>query len=1072
MALGKKNTMTPETFQELVNYLGRIEAYKRELAIASPETLVELDGSIKNTFPDVSRDLAGVPRRLIASYEQWFGPLHIVHSAPGPEILETKADLELHLRLAGFWSFATEVERLFPNVLASGEERWEEVEAFTASLHRSVCREPPPGKPGVTPVVARGRPVVTIIGAGVTGLTAAQELAERGFRVQVIEKRHASSLCVFAEDLGVAGSTVTEPVTPPVAPLDVAVGGMARTQPAGVLIQSPLFGKVAWSQRRALSLDLRHRNVIGVIYGRIQSSITSTTFEDELKNHLLNHPLAQIPGPKANVISRDLRLRVFTMSSHHAPGRWHELKKRITATSFKPKLQAGYRNVEVELVTDEPPPLTPSEIQAFNLQLPQEYELGALIQITLDDLCTLPGEHGYRFFPSFYRHLFDTMQRTPLYNEQGAETGRTAFDNLIPTHSQVFAGSDQTVAFTRAQPRTIEAFRRELKRMLETLGFDRRDVVRFALRMLRYITSCKKRRESYEDVTWWNFITRTDPVGLADLANPELPYSEAFKFHLRAAPQALVAMDATTCDARTQGSILVQLMLDQFLDRGERTDSTLNGPTSDAWLEPWRRHLEMLGVYFYCAELKGLEVNGADIAPVFSPKIPLLCPRAVTIDDQASPDDPDYAYRPDPDYIVLATDLNTAREVSWEDGSGGTKNLVGNVEPKPKPESVPRALGTFASATRLRTFSGVQFYFSQEFQIARGHVYLPETEWGVSLISQLQFWQYRNRYRRRGVRGIVSVDIGDFDRPSQYLDKAAKQCTPEELAAEAWRQIADPLQKGLQIGYLQPPTPLCFHVDADLFDDNGKLTPPNFLVNLAGDWHNRPGPEPWDPLHPAKVTDKFTGPHIWQADHGGYQVHYNRLVYAGTYLRTFTRMTTMEAANESARHAVNAILDHASATNWINQRKVQRLTAELQKLPSGSLEWPDRIAEIQNLLTTPSITGEYCKIWDPERHELEDLEFFKRVDELLVEAGRQHMFDILGVEELFERATADVDPLKALLIALGDTAKADWSLSTTELVQALGDNLPKAALKFVQTLLAQSDSNLAKTVAGALAKIC
>ncbi len=35
----------------------------------------------------------------------------------------------------------------------------------------------------------------------------------------------------------------------------------------------------------------------------------------------------------------------------------------------------------------------------------------------------LPGEHGFRFFPGFYRHLDDTMEETPY-------RGRAVKDNL------------------------------------------------------------------------------------------------------------------------------------------------------------------------------------------------------------------------------------------------------------------------------------------------------------------------------------------------------------------------------------------------------------------------------------------------------------------------------------------------------------------------------------------------------------------------------------------------------------------------------------------------------------------
>src|SRR5690242_2139355 len=37
----------------------------------------------------------------------------------------------------------------------------------------------------------------------------------------------------------------------------------------------------------------------------------------------------------------------------------------------------------------------------------------------------LPGEHGFRFFPGFYKHLPDTMSRIPYGDD-------TVFDNLVP----------------------------------------------------------------------------------------------------------------------------------------------------------------------------------------------------------------------------------------------------------------------------------------------------------------------------------------------------------------------------------------------------------------------------------------------------------------------------------------------------------------------------------------------------------------------------------------------------------------------------------------------------------------
>src|SRR6516225_4549613 len=39
----------------------------------------------------------------------------------------------------------------------------------------------------------------------------------------------------------------------------------------------------------------------------------------------------------------------------------------------------------------------------------------------------LPGEHGFRFFPGFYKHVIETMRRIPSFD------GRQVADHLVPT---------------------------------------------------------------------------------------------------------------------------------------------------------------------------------------------------------------------------------------------------------------------------------------------------------------------------------------------------------------------------------------------------------------------------------------------------------------------------------------------------------------------------------------------------------------------------------------------------------------------------------------------------------------
>src|SRR5262245_57313866 len=44
----------------------------------------------------------------------------------------------------------------------------------------------------------------------------------------------------------------------------------------------------------------------------------------------------------------------------------------------------------------------------------------------------LPGEHGFRFFPGFYKHVTDTMKRIPY------KKGHSCFDNLIAPKTSRF----------------------------------------------------------------------------------------------------------------------------------------------------------------------------------------------------------------------------------------------------------------------------------------------------------------------------------------------------------------------------------------------------------------------------------------------------------------------------------------------------------------------------------------------------------------------------------------------------------------------------------------------------------
>jgi len=144
-----------------------------------------------------------------------------------------------------------------------------------------------------------------------------------------------------------------------------------------------------------------------------------------------------------------------------------------------------------------------------------------------------------------------------------------------------------------------------------------------------------------------------------------------------------------------------------------------------------------------------------------------------------------------------------------------------------------------------------------------------------------------------------------------------------------------------------------------------------YLVPIVGDWPNRPGSDPWNPTGNSWATvpseDLWLADleqrNVWQARHGGFQVHNNSLVFAGTWTKTFTRMTSMEAACESGRHAVNAILDHYI---WVE-------SAGADRRDETALDWRSPYGFIDQGLTTPvrmpSPAGDYCYVMDIENRE-------------------------------------------------------------------------------------------------------
>jgi len=153
----------------------------------------------------------------------------------------------------------------------------------------------------------------------------------------------------------------------------------------------------------------------------------------------------------------------------------------------------------------------------------------------------------------------------------------------------------------------------------------------------------------------------------------------------------------------------------------------------------------------------------------------------------------------------------------------------------------------------------------------------------------------------------------------------------------------------------------------------------------------------------------------------------------------------MEAANESARHAVNAILDHLAEVRSVAQKQAAEMYGQwvierLQHAPPDRKSWVDAIEQLrkerlQMPLPLHSIAGEHCKIWNLERYELDDLAFLKRVDEALFKKGLPHMADIIDLDGLMASLSPAQSGPEGLLAALVSTFKKDWAVDDDSLLR-------------------------------------
>jgi uncharacterized protein with NAD-binding domain and iron-sulfur cluster len=441
----------------------------------------------------------------------------------------------------------------------------------------------------------------------------------------------------------------------------------------------------------------------------------------------------------------------------------------------------------------------------------------------------LPSEHGFRFFPRFYKHLPDTMARIPFSGNA------SVFQNLVnATRIEVARVGKVPLVLTARIPQDVQDWGVALHTMFSGIGVPDDEVLFFVDRLLVLLTSCPERRlAEYEQVPWWAFV------------GAQTRSKEYQTLLAEGLTRSLVAMRAEDGSTRTVGYMLLQLLFGLLTAGG--FDRLLSGPTNEVWLNPWLSYLKQLGVTMNAgATVQQIRAGSSGVA-------------SVTVERNGQ------TQNVTADYYIAAMPVEIMAGLLTDELKQLAPSLAG------------------LNQLPTRWMNGIQFYLAQDVPLEHGHTLYADSAWALTSISQKQFWQQANlaNYGDGRVAGLLSVDISDWDAVGILVGKPAMQCTADEIKNEVWAELKAHLNlEGAQV--IQDQNLLSWFLDPDIqFPNPSTVTNAEpLLINKAGTWQCRP-----------EATTEIPN-----------------LFLASDYVKTFTDIACMEAANEAARRAVNGIL--------------------------------------------------------------------------------------------------------------------------------------------------------------------
>jgi hypothetical protein len=200
--------------------------------------------------------------------------------------------------------------------------------------------------------------------------------------------------------------------------------------------------------------------------------------------------------------------------------------------------------------------------------------------------------------------------------------------------------------------------------------------------------------------------------------------------------------------------------------------------------------------------------------------------------------------------------------------------------------------------------NGIVFGLEEELcpPLPSGHVLCLDSPWALTLVDQSQFWSDNHLVDvREKWNTLLSVDISDWESPGDNGLPAKWPPTRTKLVKDLWSQLRAHLPELPE----QPPPDAHFNLDFDIQYREApkeaiaekRTNDEPLLVNTPDSWDSRP-------TATTQVPNLFI---------------------AGDFVQTNTNFASMEAANEAARGAVNALLKAAGLDDQLHECTIEDL---------------------------------------------------------------------------------------------------------------------------------------------------